>query len=216
MKIIDFIINLIYPNVCGFCENINFENICPKCNLKIEELKKLQIYNYSHQNFRRHLCIFEYKGEIRDKIIEYKFSGKSYIYETFVKIILKDKKICSFLKNYAIIIPVPISKKRKQQRGYNQSELIAKKLANSLENVKCITNVLYKKINTKPQSILNKEERKSNIKGAYEVRNKQIIVNKNILLLDDIFTTGNTVQECSKVLKEAGAKNVDILTLAKD
>ena len=67
-----------------------------------------------------------------------------------------------------------------------------------------------------PQSIQNKEERASNVKNAYYIKNEKIVQNKKILLIDDIYTTGNTVNECSKMLKQAGAKEIGVLTLAKD
>ena len=115
--------------------------------------------------------------------------------------------------DYDIICSVPIHKKRMKERGYNQSELIAKEIAKNL------TNTIYKKVlkkikDNKRQSELKKEERLQNVKDVYEIQNKQIIENKKIILFDDIYTTGNTVNECSKVLKENGAKEILVLTLA--
>ena len=71
-------------------------------------------------------------------------------------------------------------------------------------------------MHNKTQSILSKKERIENVKNVYNIENKKELTNKNVLLIDDIFTTGATTNECSKILKLAGAKNVDILTLAKD
>lgn len=210
------IINLIYPQTCGICEEIANESICKKCKNKLEELAVCNIHNYSHQSFTRHLYIFEYKAIIREKIIQYKFSNKAYLNEMFVNFMIKNEKICGFLKKYDIMIPVPISKKRKQKRGYNQSQIIAKKLVKDLKNLKLVTNVLQKQKNIVPQSTLSKEERKNNVKDAYKIQNEQIIRNKTIILLDDVFTTGSTVEECSRMLKLAGAKQVDVITIAKD
>lgn len=214
--ILNQIINLIYPQTCGICEKIAKEPICKKCRNKLEELAICNIHNYSHQNFTRHLYLFAYKGIIREKIIEYKFSNKAYLNEMFVNFMIKNKKICGFLKKYDIMIPVPISKKRKQKRGYNQSQLIAKKLGKELKNLKLVTNVLQKQKDILPQSTLSQEERKKNVKNAYKIQNEQIIKNKTIILLDDVFTTGSTVEECSRMLKLAGARQVDVITIAKD
>ena len=116
---------------------------------------------------------------------------------------------------YDIIIPVPISKKRNKERGYNQSLLIAREIAKN-ENVKLRNNVILKVKNNNTQSKLNKEERAENVKNVYKITNNKEIIDKNILLIDDIFTTGATLNECSKMLKQASAKKVDVLTIAKD
>jgi len=79
-------------------------------------------------------------------------------------------------------------------------------------NEKC----LIKDVHSEPQSSLSKEYRLKNVKNVYSVKNSEKIINKNILLIDDIFTTGSTVNECSRILKQAGAKNIGILTMAKD
>ena len=115
--------------------------------------------------------------------------------------------------DYDIICAVPIYKKRMSERGYNQSELIAKEMAKNMPGIE-YKNVLKKIKNNQRQSELKKEERKENVKNVYEMQNKQIIQNKKIILFDDIYTTGNTVNECSKVLKENGAKEILVLTLA--
>ncbi len=109
---------------------------------------------------------------------------------------------------------MPIHKIRKRQRGYNQSALIAKDLAKNIESLK-YENALKKKINNKKQSSLSKKERIENVKNVYEVKSREIILNKRVILFDDIYTTGATVNECKKVLEENGAKDILILTLAK-
>lgn len=143
--------------------------------------------------------------------------------------ILQNEKFINKIKSYEIIIPVPISKKRYKERGYNQSELIAKELVKEITNSKLqkhkkeitkkiqYNNIsLLKTKNIIEQSKLNKNERIKNIQGVYELRNKEILYNKKILLVDDIFTTGSTVNECSKILSDAKPKKIGVLTIAKD
>ena len=115
------------------------------------------------------------------------------------------------------MIVVPISKKRLKDRGYNQSELIAKEISKML-SIKIEKNIIKKLIDTPPQSLLNKEQRQENIKGVYKAYNIEKIKNKNILIVDDIYTTGNTVNECAKVLVEKGInkQKIGVLTIAKD
>ena len=161
------------------------------------------------------MYLFKYEGIIRDKLISYKFDEKSYLYDCFVKIILNDENACRKIKSYDIILPVPISKKRYKQRGYNQSELIAKKIAKELKidyEKKC----LYKIKDVTQQSKLSKNERKINIKDVYICKHKEKIERKNVLIVDDIYTTGSTVNECSKVLKKLNINKIGILTIAKD
>ena len=165
--------------------------------------------------FEKHIYIFKYEGEIRNLILSYKFKDKSYLYKLFSEIILKNEKIFGILEKYDIIIPVPIHKKRKKQRGYNQSELIANDLATNIKDLKCENNILIKQKNTLPQSSLNKNQRKNNLKDAYKVINQEKIINKKIILFDDIYTTGSTAKECSKILKASGAKEILVLTISK-
>lgn len=150
-------------------------------------------------------------------ILEMKFQKKPYIYKTIEYFLQNNKKYLEKLKKYDIIIVVPLSWKRRLQRGYNQSQLVAETISNILQ-IKVESKILYKTKNIVPQSTLNKKERKENIKGAFKIRNIEKIKNKKILIIDDIYTTGNTLNECSKMLIENGIQkeNIGVLTLAKD
>lgn len=165
--------------------------------------------------FDEFISIFKYEGLIRKIILDYKFNEKSYMYKTFMNFILKNENIFENIKKYDTIMPVPISKKRYKERGYNQSYLIAKEIAKHT-NLEIMNNCLIKTKNIIEQSKLNRKERKINIQGAYELKNKQLIKNKKILLIDDIYTTGSTVNECSKMLRKAEVQKIGVLTLAKD
>lgn len=213
---IKYVINLIYPNVCGICDKLCDDDICKKCEIKLNKISKIKIDRYTNKYFKKHLYIFKYEGIIKERLIKYKFNERNYIYKAFVKFMLKNKKICDFLKNYDIIIPVPIHTKRRMERGYNQSALIAKAISKKIPPIDYLEDVLIKKINNKPQSTKNKSERKNNVIGAYYMKNKEKINNKKILLLDDIYTTGNTVNECCKILQSANPKCIDVITIAKD
>ena len=161
------------------------------------------------------MYIFRYEGKIRKIIIDYKFNEKSYIYVTFVNFLLKNKKIFENIKKYDTIVPVPISPKRQKERGYNQSLLIAREISHK-KNLELMNNCLIKTKNIIEQSKLNKEDRAQNIYGVYELKNKQLVENKKILLIDDIYTTGSTVNECSRILRKANPEKIGVLVLAKD
>lgn len=164
------------------------------------------------------MYIFKYTDIIRDTIIKYKFNEKSYLYKTFSYLILNNEKIIKYINKYDYIICVPIHKKRKKSRGYNQSELIIKDVCKNNKNIKMENDILIKIKNVKPQSSLDKKARVTNIKNAYilNMKNKEKILDKKILIFDDIYTTGSTANECARVLKTYGAKKVGILTIARD
>jgi competence protein ComFC len=214
---LNFVLELIYPKTCGFCGKISKESICRKCEIKIEKEIRPKIISYKKQkDFDYHIYLFKYEGLLRKKIIEYKFNDKPYLYESFVKIIVNNKKICGFLKSYDIIIPVPMYYKKENKRGYNQAKLVARRLSKELKNLDFLDNCLIKKKDTRPQSSLNKIERLNNLNGVYKIENTQKIKDKKIILFDDVYTTGTTANECSRLLKQAGAKKVAVFTLAKD
>ncbi len=120
LNIIEKIIDIFFPTKCGICGKLG-DYICEDC-FKILERFKIK---------RQHKEIFfayNYAGKIRELILKYKFDDKSYLYKTFTKMLLKNKKLCKYLKSYDIILSVPLHKKRLKQRGYNQSQLIAEEL----------------------------------------------------------------------------------------
>lgn len=211
------ILDLIFPNVCGGCDEICKESICYSCKLEFDKYKKEKIILIKDKYFDELIYLYDYKGIIRSSIIKYKFNDKSYIYKTFANEVIKCKKICEKINMCDIMLSVPIHKLRKLERGYNQSYLIAKCIGKNL-NIEVKDNILIKKQNNKPQSTLNAIYREKNILGAYDLNIKYLdkIQNKNILLLDDVYTTGSTVNECSKILKKFGAKKVIVLVIAKD
>ena len=230
-RIQEKILNQIYPQTCGICGKIDAKSICSKCNLELKKQAEIRILQKEYieeksekeKYFQELMYIFKYEGQIRQLIIDYKFNEKSYIYKTFVNFLLKNKKIFENIKKYDKIIPVPISKKRYKERGYNQSLLIAKEISMQISyetnnNIKLelVNNCLIKTKNIIEQSKLNKEDRQHNIQGVYTLKNGSILTNKSILLIDDIYTTGSTVNECSRVLQQAKPNKIGVLVLAKD
>lgn len=212
-----------YPPICGICEKISKDALCPKCNLELKKQAEVNILQKEEieenikkeKYFEELMYIFKYEGQVRKLILDYKFNEKSYLYKTFVNFLLKNEKIFENIKKYDKIIPVPISKKRNKERGYNQSMLIVEEIANKT-NLELVNNCLIKTKNIIEQSKLNKEDRQQNIQGVYSLQNERLITNKKILLVDDIYTTGSTVNECCKILQQANPKTIGVLVLAKD
>jgi len=107
----------------------------------------------------------------------------------------------------SVLIPIPIEKTKMRNRGYNQAEELAKELGHSI-NVPLVLENLVKVKETLPQVKLSAKERQENLKDAFLVRKDEQIQGKKVFLVDDVYTTGSTMEECAKVLKESGAKLV--------
>lgn len=212
MYILNKALEYIFLPCCGVCNKLGEGYLCRRCEKELEKY----IVNLKHilENAEA-FHVFKYEKLIRKMIIGYKFNDKSYLYKTFCEIIVKNKKTLEFIKSYDIIIPVPIHKKRKKERGYNQSELIVQELSRRI-GIKYYKNILVKTINNKPQSTLSKEMRKENTENVYKLAEKEKINNKKVLLFDDIYTTGATANSCIQELKKAKTKKIGLLTLAKD
>jgi ComF family protein len=113
-----------------------------------------------------------------------------------------------------LVIPVPLHTRRLRERGFNQSLLLARQVSRR-RSIPLNFTALQRARQTQPQTQLSGPERRKNVRGAFEVRKREAVKGKRILLIDDVFTTGATVQECAYVLREAGATEVQVLTLAR-
>ena len=219
--ILPFVLDFLFPPSCVSCGRItnNFilknetnKWICNKCYERVIKYKNGQILKVRNIDYDKFVYLFEYRHIIRKIIIAYKFHSLPYISNFFIDEILKNKNLCGFLKNYDIIVPVPMSRIKKNIRGYNQTELIAKNIASSLD-IK-MKKIIKKRENIETQSKLLKTARRRNIRGAFYCTKR--ISEQNVILFDDIFTTGATIKECAKILKMNGAKKILVLVLAKD
>lgn len=213
-KIMESIVNIVYPRKCGFCNRrINEEYTCQKCKKNLEYICINEVILGKEKDFYDYcICAYSYTEIIRNKLLQFKFKNKKYLYETLSDGLLKIVR--KYQEQFDCIIVVPISLNRYLERGYNQADLIAKFISKKL-NKKQLKYVLIKIKNNHKQSQLKLQERGLNVSKAYNVFQKEKIQGKNILLIDDILTTGATVRECSKVLKENGAKKVIVAVVAK-
>lgn len=207
--------NLIFKseNICLFCkENISgpYKYICSSC-MELIEMRNKEIESDSPYINKIYYSCF-YNRFIRDSIHSFKFEGKPYLYKAFGEILLLTIKEVQLDGKIDAIVFVPIHKRKEALRGYNQSELLATFVSDNL-NIPLLKKHLLKTKWTKDQNKLDKIERRSNLTNSFKAINIQDLKNKEILLIDDIITTGNTMEECAKVLKEAGVKNIYGLAL---
>ena len=113
-----------------------------------------------------------------------------------------------------LIIPVPLHPKRLRWRGFNQSVLLARQVSREYA-IPLDPFVVYRNKETPPQTQLTEDERRKNVRGAFSLNDQKSVKGKRILLIDDVYTSGATVNECSRALKRGGAKEVYVLTLAR-
>lgn len=116
-------------------------------------------------------------------------------------------------QNSCFLIPVPLHKSRYRERGFNQSEIIAEEISN-VTGLSVLKNALKRQKNTKDQTNLSPEQREENVRGAFVVTQPEMINGKKIILVDDVITTGATLSECARMLKQAGAERILGMTIA--
>lgn len=222
------ILDLIFPKNCLECKS-GGGYICDDCLEKVRLARSVCVYcgvysffGKTHDNCKRKhsldgvYSIWKYDGVIRKGVIalKYKFANEV-SKEIAIKAKKELKKLKIFPKN-SILVPIPLHKKRENWRGYNQAGEIGKLIAKDL-NWKFIPDLLIRKTSTKPQVGLKGEERKQNVKDIFEINSKYKIRNfkKQIIIFDDVYTTGSTLKEAALVLKKEGFKNVIGLTIAR-
>ncbi len=205
--------DILFPKVCGFCGTKTTSGyICGNCKSNIKYNGLSYIPFDQNMFFDELYCNYVYEGIVRKKILDFKFEHKKYLCKTFAEgMTHRFEKI---KPNFELIVSVPIHKSRKKERGYNQSELIAKILSKTI-GIEYSNKCLIKVKKNLTQSKLDKNQRQKNVKNVFQIKDSFIVRDKTILLIDDIYTTGSTVNECARVLKKDGAKKVIVYTIAK-
>jgi ComF family protein len=155
-----------------------------------------------------------YTGAIRDRIHQLKFGGQLHWVPALADLLLQTAEAGPLFCQAELIMPVPLHLKRLKQRGFNQSGLIAQALGKRCA-LPVPWGILVRHRFTQPQTRLGRNERLKNVQGAFSVDGPSLVKGRSILLIDDVFTTGTTLNECARVLKKAGARKVQALTIAR-
>lgn len=207
---IDFILSLFFPVKCPYCSKTINRNIseCNACRSQFSEFFRTKSLPSGE------ICTspFVYDSAVKDAVIGYKFYNKKYNAKSF------STAVCNAVENvykdirFDIVTYVPLSKQRYKERGFDQSELIARNIARYFE--KPFSKLLSKTKHNREQHTLSAKDRIQNVKGVYSPVNAEKISGKTILIIDDVVTTGNTLAECCRVLKDNGADKVLCATVA--
>jgi competence protein ComFC len=200
-NVLDFSLDIFFPNRCPCCGEFIAWNIsiCDNCTEKLSEFRCSDNDNF--------ISAYYYDGIVVDGIYALKFAGSKNFAKHCVSVI-SDR----LDKDFDIIVPVPIGKKRLRKRGYNQAEVIAKYFFD-IKNIPVEKNALIRTLET-VQHKLTQKERIKNAEDSYQIGNVSV-EKKRILLVDDVYTTGATSLVCKKLLLSAGAYSVTIAVCAK-
>lgn len=241
-------LNWFYPNCCAFCHcdlpyhdkkrlcascknSIHFvpDPFCVKCGIHLPDggmhCRHCKKEKY-HFSYIRSAAVFK-NVLLRDLVHQFKYNEKESLSGDLSELLCRAWKRYPEIQDAETIIPVPLYPANLRERGFNQSELLAKGLIILLNRhyeeklvsdppPQLLENILVRVRKTTSQTRLSREERLMNVESAFLVKNDQPIHSKTVLLIDDVCTTGATLNECAKVLKKSGAKKVYGLTLARD
>lgn len=218
---IEYLWHIFFPNRCLFCEKpiAGDEVFCPHCE-KEQPLLPV-ICNRCQKPVGACTCmipvfsVFRYEEGAKTAVHAMKFTGDRVTAQKLAQL-MADRltKLFGFTLPFDRIVPVPMHKKDKKDRGFSQSEWLAKALSKQI-SVPCVADALKKVRRTKKQHTLSAQERMKNLTGAFAVKYPEWIRGQRILLVDDVFTTGATAYETAEVLIRAGASSVTVIVAAK-
>lgn len=201
--------DILFPVRCPYCETVihKTEYACEDCKKKFPSPA---IIKYAVGGYK---CTspFPYDGIFKKAVKRFKFGNKGGYAKQLAFPIVQSILESYQCVNFDLITCVPMHKKRLVQRGYNQAELLAKECANIMNIPYCDTLEKFKE--NREQHSIKASERAKNVKGVYRITDKELVNGKNILIIDDIITTGNTLGECAKILMKQGCKSVDCAVL---
>lgn len=211
-----FLLDLLFPIACLNCGKEDVW-LCKECFSRIKTSENINLANLVSDNLKEVFVVVSYDNQILQKAIHLlKYNFIKDLAPVLARLIQKyvQAKSLEPLFTNAVLIPIPLHKKRALWRGFNQAQLLGAELAKLL-NLKMAAGVLKRSRASQPQAALKEQERLKNIINTFEICSALEIIDKNVILIDDVVTTGATMNECARILKIAGAKNVYGLALAK-
>lgn len=199
------ILDFLFPKLCLECKKEG-KYICDNC------IEKVLDGTFDKNNF----AIFKYKGVIRKAIVSIKYKFATDIVDELVSVSVKRLNTKKY--HDVLLVPVPLFWQRENWRGFNQAEIIGEKIAKEMKwNFK--NDLVVRKNKTTPQASLKREERIKNLNNVFDInpdcKLNKTILNSNVIIFDDVYTTGSTIKEVKKVLNEVGFKKIYSLTIAR-
>ncbi len=226
------ILELIYPTRCPFCDEPLLKSerpVCAFCSGQIEwatepycmkcgkvlqdaETEYCADCRSYHHFFERGRSVFVYKGPVKKSIYRFKYAGRKEYAKAYA--MLAQQHLGGYVRKVApdALVPVPLHRKRYNRRGYNQARLFATALGNRM-GIPVYADLVKRTRNTLPQKMLERSERQNNLKKAFKINRNDVKLN-TIIIIDDIYTTGSTIDALAEVLREAGVEKIFFLTIS--
>lgn len=218
--------NLFYPDVCVVCGNELLEKevcVCLKCLSELPKtydylqkenaLEKLMAARIPFERIASY-CIYSKGGMLPPLIHHLKYYGKQEIGKLLGRLFALDLLGSEFLEPIDLIVPVPLHPKREKSRGYNQAEMIARGLS-EVTSLPVSSNNLIRVIFNPTQTKRTKTQRWENVKGIFDMANASFFDNRHLLLVDDVITTGSTIEACGIALRKCNGTKISIAALGQ-
>jgi len=227
--------DLAFPPGCVSCghlvENSGYRHLCEACAPKIDFVEEPACITCGHPfygdvagermcphcegmrpAYREGRTAVLFKGPARALIHELKYHRGLHVVRDLEEIFRRSSRVINWIAG-ATLVPVPLHPRKKRERGYNQSELIAEALVNASDGRARIEHVLKRVVDTASQTAFDRRTRRANLKNAFALTSRGLITpGHHYILVDDVFTTGSTVNSCAGVLRRAGCLNLDVVT----
>ena len=218
------LVNILYPPTCPFCEKQLLEtglcfhcvrklpfiqgSRCLKCSKPVytQEIEYCMDCAKTKHSYEEGRALLLYNEIVQKSIAGYKYKNKREFAISYSRLMIQEMGEIWKKWECDAVIPVPVHRQKKQKRGFNQAELLAKTIGQYL-CVPCETKLLQRCINTLPQKEFSPSKRRKNLESAFKITQNSVKY-KKVLLIDDIYTTGSTVDACADVLRQAGAEKV--------
>lgn len=229
------ILDIVYPRRCPICSNIvvpKDEKICPSCKEELNYIKEPRckkcskpLYNEEQEycfdcttknyHFTKGFSVWVYDKNMKKSIASFKYHNKREYAEFYIEELLNIYKDDLIRLCPDALVPIPVHKTKLNQRGYNQAEIIAKGIGDALF-IPVLNNLLTRNKKTLPQKGLNDKERLKNLQKAFDFSKEEIHSSSHlnkIVLIDDIYTTGSTVEACTNILLQNGVREVYFVSI---
>lgn len=225
-KVFDTVLKYIYPPCCPICKEIlsdNTRKVCIKCAGRLHYIKEPVCFrcgkmieneeqeycedcSKNRRSYIRGFPALVYDDSIKPCLMDFKYKGKKQYADFLASLIVREKGSKIIEISPDVFVPVPVHKSRKRERGYNQAELLSQKLTYYL-GIPTDSGLLIREQKTMPQKCLDNVERERNLKKAFKSVAKSVEYNR-VVLVDDIYTTGATIESCTRVLQDMGVSEV--------
>lgn len=225
LNYLEDLLSMVFPEICNACGKPLYKHenlICNYCKVKLPYTNfHLQTENPVEKIFWGRIPIekagaflYFHKGNrVQQLMHRFKYKGKKEIGELIGSLYGNELLKSNFFSDADVIIPVPLHPEKQKKRGYNQSECFANGLSVAL-NIPSQTNILTRAFASSTQTKKNRFERWKNVETIFKIQNVESILNKHIVLVDDVITTGATVEACANTLMKASPKKISFLALA--